>query len=571
MSIKNIVTGQLASITEYTAAGQVTDILTTGNVTAATLSAGTGNLQITGNTISSTASTITIDPLGDGTPAGSMIVAGNLQVTGTLTYNDIVNATTNDLQWIAANNATSESLATGAGLSVGPSGSYAQFTYNSVANSWQSSLPVDVSGNVTAPYFIGNGSQLTGLPAGYTNANVDTYLASNANVVINTTGNVTTTANVAANYFIGNGSQLTGLPPTYANSNVADYLASNANVAITTTGNITTTANITADYFIGNGSQLTGLFTTQAAFAKYRRTTAQTGIVDGSVVVCNVLESTAGTDIQVNTTTGSITLQPGRTYRLRGSPGSAVRSVVNPGTSTIIEYQWFNVTGNALLGTKAYITSANSDNPTSFYGGTAEMVFTPSVVTVVQFRITNGFQINSIGSSDSVFPWIDIEVIGGAIPSTNPIYSNANVAAYLPTYTGDLSADNISTTGNIIMNGGKISGFSATTPARLQHYAETVVAGGNLTGTLLINTTLGTLQRYTLTGNITINGFVNAVAGTNTTLILRQDATGSRTLTSTMKFLNGAKILSAAPNAVDVLSVFYDGVDYLATLGKGYV
>jgi hypothetical protein len=149
-------------------------------------------------------------------------------------------------------------------------------------------------------------------------------------------------------------------------------------------------------------------------------------------------------------------------------------------------------------------------------------------------------------------------------------YTNANVAAYLPTYTGNLSAGNVGTTGNIIMNGGKISGFSATSPATLQHYAETAVAGGNLTGTLEVDTTLGTIQRYTLTGSITINGFVNAVAGTNTTLILKQDATGGRTLTSTMKFLGGVKTLSTAANAIDVLSVFYDGVDYLATLGKGY-
>jgi hypothetical protein len=60
------------------------------------------------------------------------------------------------------------------------------------------------------------------------------------------------------------------------------------------------------------------------------------------------------------------------------------------------------------------------------------------------------------------------------------------------------------------------------------------------------------------------------VAGTNATLILKQDATGGRTLTSTMKFLGGVKTLSTAANAIDVLSVFYDGVDYLATLGKGY-
>jgi hypothetical protein len=315
MSNKNIVTGQLASITTYDSVTSQVEGVATDSVTANTVSLGTGNLVLSGNLISSIADTITIDPLGDGSPNGNLIVTANMQVVGTLTYNDVVNATTTDLQWIAANDAASTSLASGAGLAVGPAGAYASFTYNSVSNSWQSSLPLVVTGNVTAGYFIGDGSQLTGLPGGY---------------------------------------------------------------------------------------------------------------------------------------------------------------------------------------------------------------------------------------------------------------GNSNVAAYLPTYTGNLSAGNVGTTGNIIMNGGKISGFSATVPATLQHYAETAVAGGNLTGTLAVDTTLGTIQRYTLTGNITINGFVNAVAGTNTTLILKQDATGGRTLTSTMKFLGGVKTLSTAANAIDVLSVFYDGVDYLATLGKGY-
>ena len=79
---------------------------------------------------------------------------------------------------------------------------------------------ISTTGNVTADYFIGDGSLLTGLPAGYSNADVQTYLASNANVVITTTGNITTTANISGAYILGNGSQLTGLPANYGNANV---------------------------------------------------------------------------------------------------------------------------------------------------------------------------------------------------------------------------------------------------------------------------------------------------------------------------------------------------------------
>lgn len=50
---------------------------------------------------------------------------------------------------------------------------------------------VSVTGNITGSYIIGNGSQLTGLPAGYTNSNVSTFLAAFGSNTISTTGNVT--------------------------------------------------------------------------------------------------------------------------------------------------------------------------------------------------------------------------------------------------------------------------------------------------------------------------------------------------------------------------------------------
>jgi len=76
-------------------------------------------------------------------------------------------------------------------------------------------------------------------------------------------GNITTSGNISGGYILGNGSQLTGLPASYTNSNVTTLLASFGSNTISTTG------NITAGNFIGNGSQLTGVanlsFTTVSA------------------------------------------------------------------------------------------------------------------------------------------------------------------------------------------------------------------------------------------------------------------------------------------------------------------
>lgn len=87
------------------------------------------------------------------------------------------------------------------------------------------------SGNVTATYFIGNGSQLTGLPATYSNVDVAAYLP-------------TYTGNVSADYFVGNGSALTG---QVSNSLVAGTVYTNAQPNITSVGTLsglTSTGNV---------------------------------------------------------------------------------------------------------------------------------------------------------------------------------------------------------------------------------------------------------------------------------------------------------------------------------------
>jgi hypothetical protein len=55
------------------------------------------------------------------------------------------------------------------------------------------------------------------------------------------------------------------------------------------------------------------------------------------------------------------------------------------------------------------------------------------------------------------------------------------------------------------------------------------------------------------------------------TLIVTQGGSGSYTLTSSMLFAGGIKTLSTAVGAVDIISVFYNGSTYYASLTKGYV
>lgn len=100
---------------------------------------------------------------------------------------------------------------------------------------------------------------------------------------------------------------------------------------------------------------------------------------------------------------------------------------------------------------------------------------------------------------------------------------------------------------------------------------EYVYTGGSTTGTITPDAALGTIQSITLTGNITFNAFTTPIAGETITMIIKQPASGGPyTLTSTMLFAGASKTLSTAANAVDILSVTYDGTNYWASLSKGY-
>jgi hypothetical protein len=101
-----------------------------------------------------------------------------------------------------------------------------------------STAQVSATGNVSADYLVVSGGiRATGASPAPTLSGFSSISTVSATGNITASGNlianvgITTVGNVTGNYFIGNGSQLTGLSATYGNANVADYLP-------TYTGNI---------------------------------------------------------------------------------------------------------------------------------------------------------------------------------------------------------------------------------------------------------------------------------------------------------------------------------------------
>jgi hypothetical protein len=112
-----------------------------------------------------------------------------------------------------------------------------------------------------------------------------------------------------------------------------------------------------------------------------------------------------------------------------------------------------------------------------------------------------------------------------------------------------------------------------TSSAQFKPKARDLVYSATPTSTFTPDRNNGPIQKMTLTQNITaFNLPANMVAGDSITYIIKQDATGRRTVTfnSNYKFASGYKTLSTTANAIDMLNVFYDGSVYYVTLTTGY-
>jgi hypothetical protein len=115
----------------------------------------------------------------------------------------------------------------------------------------------------------------------------------------------------------------------------------------------------------------------------------------------------------------------------------------------------------------------------------------------------------------------------------------------------------------------------ATTPTitnpTITNYVETPYSANSSTAITLALTN-GTVQIITLTGNATIT-MPTAVSGKSFIMLLRQDATGSRTVTwSTVKWAGGtAPTITSTASKQDIYSFFSDGSSwYGVTVGQNY-
>ncbi len=190
------------------------------------------------------------------------------------------------------------------------------------------------------------------------------------------------------------------------------------------------------------------------------------------------------------------------------------------------------------------ITNLGTLNTHTVPGGTGTIALTSDIPTVIDTQIVGGTDI-TVTQPDSA----------GAF--TVSYSGTAGIASLVADTTPQLG-------GNLDGQGNKVE------DVELDNYKETIYTGGSTTGTITPDVANGNVQAITLTGSITFNAFANPETGQSMTLIVKQSASGGETLTSTMKFAGGTKTLSTAANAIDIISVVYDGTNYYASLSTNF-
>lgn len=564
VSVANIYTGPAMSLT---------GTMTAATATATVVSAGTGNIALTGNTLKAAADLITIDPVGDGSPGtGNVSILGNLSVTGNLTYVDVSSAITSNLQWIAANSAATAAAATGGGIAVGPAGaSYATWLYNATANAWVSNIAIVTTGGaningaltgattgsfsnvVTAQKFSGNGALLTAI----TGANVTGQVPSA--IVANTVAD-------AAQPNITSLGTLTGLVVS-GDSNVANLTANGTVAATSLTGLVAniSTANIgiaVASYFVGDGSNISnipaqtrlangtssvnipvangavvitangavvGNFTdTAVALGSGSGATAQ--LANGIAIGINAGPLNQQTDAIAIGASAGISSQGANAvaigHRAGGTNQHANSVAIGAGAETANSAIVLNATGSVLQGPLSGLYAkpvrndvANIAESVMYNTTTGEVTYSNTIA--LAGNITGGnFNTSGLVSANG-------NVIGGNITTSGLMSANGNVIGGNITTVGEVSAtgtitsaanvnaNNVNATNSVTANvvAANIVSIVGNVTANNFIANSTITALGNVVGGNLITSGVATVA-----GNVTANNFIGNLANANTNI-----------------------------------------------------
>ena len=209
------------------------------------------------------------------------------------------------------------------------------------------------------------------------------------------------------------------------------------------------------------------------------------------------------------------------------------------------------------------LKSSNSNNAVNFGAGTKDVFVTYAADKAVYKDASNN--VNALGTiSSGVWNGTEITVPygGTGVATLTGIVKGNGQSAFSAAVAG---TDYVTPTGTETLTNKTLTNPTVT------NYVETPYTANSSTAITLALTN-GTVQIITLTGNATIT-MPAATSGKSFLLMLKQDGTGSRTVTwSTVKWPGGtAPTITSTASKQDIFSFFADGTNwYGVTVSQNY-
>jgi len=482
---------------------------------------------------------------------------------------------------------------------------------------------ITAGGNIISNnYLFANGVSILGSSTAYGNTEVAAYLNGSVSTVKASSGSLVLTGNTATILLAS--TTVGGFPGVNAYFSSTNVAVGSGNITASSSGGIggyiSTTLGPTLSDVIYDDVNL-------RTFANaYPLSTPDATIPSNSYsgYIVNVPTYTSGVVQQpplANATTGgtsivstssqtvglvqssNIALQSGYGYgsQNRNTVGTTMMLSVTPvtansmsgndrmrGVASILDYNTKGIAiglmtsgsqnSSTLTGGSALTYINGSGNIGSAVGGFNGVLVTPSTTGNANVQYATGtLSFINLLSTAGTTAKANLVYARGFAPFVTGLSANLTVqnAVGYHTYSGwastainkysvlnEDSTSIIQTNGNVVITGN----------TSLGPFAETQYAKGNQTGVVSLNYYNGSVQTITATGDITINtsNITGMPTGGSMTLVITQDATGSRLLTSNLLYAGGSKTLSTAANAIDTITVYYTGTQYLAALVKGY-
>jgi hypothetical protein len=476
--------------------------------------------------------------------ANTLVVIGNANIQGTLTYNNISSLATSNLVLGLGNNQTGINV-TGGGIVVGNTAE-ASFLYNFSTQTWNSNIGLSAVGNVTganinttgkvvastltsnvatgtAPFIVTSTTQVANLNVA--NAGLATYATTANSVAV---ANVSGIGNIAtvnkdgnsSNILYGNG-VFASAPVTYGNSNVATFLASYGSNTISTTGNITAgNANlgnaVTANYHIGN------LYGT-ANLATYATTANAVAGANVSGQVANALVAgTVYTNAQPNITSTGTLASLGVTGNVTSGGLTVNGAGVITGNLQVQGTLTYNnisslTTSNLVLGLGNNQTGISVTGGGIVVGNTAEASFLYNFSTQTW---NSNIGLSAVGNITGA----NINTAGKVVASTLTSNIATGTAPLIVTSTTQVANLNVATAG--------LATYATTANAVAGANVSGQVSNALVAGTVYTNaqpniTSVGTLTSISVSGNANVGNL-----GTTGLIVATGNITGGNLVTA---------------------------------------